>query len=700
MPYGYMGKILWISLNDLKVNTLDTMDYTGYIGGRGIATRLFWEKAKPRIKDGLDPDNLLILMTGPLSGTLSPSSGRTTTCFKSVVQWPKPWFSYSNFGGEWGPQLKFAGYDGIVLHGRADHPVYIWVNDDRVEYRDARAIWGQDTCNTQQMIIKELGGDKRIKVVTIGPAGENLVRQAILITDTGDAAGWGAGAVMGSKNVKAIAVRGTKGVKVADPKTLFSENNHFFNISAEQRKEMIGPTYGIKGTALEHSFKRNGNCFACSQVCHSFLTPKNGPSGENWCAPIIDSSAWEGQAKRGLSPLTTPFGDTSYAGPPAYSDNSWFFGKSLDLMGINAFNFGGLGHVASSWAVTCYELGIFTKKVTSPIDLSIIGTREFSEIFASAVAHRKGKFATLLGEGAVRAAAYIREHPEEIGLTKKQAEKQWEICERNYPAHGMLNHFFYQGFDFIHIRQAPLNALFWALSTRDPISSLHAISMVYDGGFQPHGNSRGHAKAAYLNEDAGCSYLDAEDRPVLSNQTGQPERGKYYDYQNIERKPVRANYTKGTPQALKYAFGYAIQNDSLTLCDFVFPLIGGRGNYSKIPADPEKCTDVSLGARLYTAVTGIPRSFEQLMEDSWRVWLVERAIHVRDDDRTRNDDTLSSYYYDRPDDEGIAVDREYFEKGKSEFYKLMGCDVNTGNPTRLTLEKYGLKDIADQLTQS
>ena len=127
------------------------------------------------MKDGFDPDNLLIIMTGPLSGTLSPTSGRTTVFFKSVLQWPKPWFSYSNFGGEWGPQLKFAGYDGIVLHGKAPYPIVLCINNEKVEFRDATALWGKDTISTQRIIINELGDDTQIKVLVIGPAGENLV---------------------------------------------------------------------------------------------------------------------------------------------------------------------------------------------------------------------------------------------------------------------------------------------------------------------------------------------------------------------------------------------------------------------------------------------------------------------------------------------------------------------------------------------
>jgi len=721
MPYGYTGKILWVSLNDMKTSTLNTMDYAEkYIGGRGIATRIFWEKAKPRMKDGLDPDNLLMLMTGPLSGTLSPTSGRTTTWFKSLVQWPKAWFSWSNFGGEWGPQLKYAGYDGIVLHGKADHPVYIWINDETVEFRDAKAVWGKDTYYAQRMIVKELGGDKKIKVVTIGPAGENMVRQAILLTDTGDAAGWGPGGVMGSKNVKAIAVRGTKGVKVADPKALMFESKRHLDISSDGRKKPVGPTMGIKGGALEYAFKRNAGCFACPNTsCHSFLTPSNAPAGEAWCAPVIDPARWAGVADGKMKPVTTAFGDMVYDSPPppntpsslgplerllsslAFDDRSWLFGKILDLVGINLFSVGGLGHTdVGSWPVSCYRLGIFTDKMTAPLDLSKVGTREFAETFATAVAERKGKFARLLGEGPVRAAAYIREHPEEFGLTTEQAEKQWEVCERVYPAHGMMTHHFYRDSSLTSpkFRQAPISAMIWALSTRDPFATHHKAFSVYD---DTNPTSRDTAKAMYFNEDAGCRYLDAEGRTLLTDQISQPEKGKWYDYQNVERKPAKANFTKGTPEAVKLALAYGIQNDSLTLCDTLFPMVAG-GSLGARPSqgtasDPSKGTDVALGSRLYTAVTGISKTYDQLMEDSYRIFLLDRAICIRDDDRTRADDTFNKYHFDRPDAQGIPIDRAEFDKGMNMFYELMGCDVKTGNPTRATLEKYGLKDVADEL---
>ncbi len=126
----------------------------------------------------------------------------------------------SNFGGYWGPELKYAGYDHIVIQGKSEKPCYLWIKDGRVEIRDAEKLWGMDTFETQKAIQNELG-DPEIKVVCIGPAGERLVQFACLITETGDAAGrTGMGAVMGSKNLKAVAVRGSGGVNVARPEEL------------------------------------------------------------------------------------------------------------------------------------------------------------------------------------------------------------------------------------------------------------------------------------------------------------------------------------------------------------------------------------------------------------------------------------------------------------------------------------------------
>ncbi len=220
MLYGWIGKILRIDLDSRKMTTEPTESYIEkYIGGRGLGVRLIYENYKPGT-DPLAPENPLIFSMGPLTGTSMPGSGRVDVTALSPMSKLR---AKSNFGAYWGPEVKFAGYDHIIVQGKADKPSYIWINDENVEIRDAGHLWGKDTHETQKAIQQELG-DPEVKVVCIGPAGENLVRFACLITETGDAGGrTGMGAVMGSKNIKAIAVRGTGGVAIAHPQEFLDQ---------------------------------------------------------------------------------------------------------------------------------------------------------------------------------------------------------------------------------------------------------------------------------------------------------------------------------------------------------------------------------------------------------------------------------------------------------------------------------------------
>ncbi|MEM2936672.1 MAG: aldehyde ferredoxin oxidoreductase N-terminal domain-containing protein, partial [Candidatus Bathyarchaeia archaeon] len=196
---GWVGKILRINLSSGKVETGSSRKYAEkYIGGRGMAARIAWEEIPPNI-DAYDPENRLIIITGPLTGTLAPTSGgRMTVCGVAPQAYPKPKYTRSSIGGDWGAELKYAGYDGLVVHGKADAPVHVWINDGKVEIRDAARLWGLDTYATQRMIASELGRD--VKTLCIGPAGESLVRISIIQSGLENAAGQGGfGAVKGSK---------------------------------------------------------------------------------------------------------------------------------------------------------------------------------------------------------------------------------------------------------------------------------------------------------------------------------------------------------------------------------------------------------------------------------------------------------------------------------------------------------------------
>ena len=211
--YGWIGKILRIDLNSgtIKTEDLNAAYARDYIGARGLGTKMFIEEVDPNI-DPLSPENKVIFMTGPLTGTFAPCGGRYNVVTKGVLNGT---IAASNSGGNFGPELKFAGYDGIVIEGRAAKPVYLWIYNDEVEIRDAAELWGKDVIETTDLI--KAATHDETKVACIGPAGENLVKFACIMNEYNRAAGRsGVGAVLGSKNLKAVAVRGTGSIQVAD----------------------------------------------------------------------------------------------------------------------------------------------------------------------------------------------------------------------------------------------------------------------------------------------------------------------------------------------------------------------------------------------------------------------------------------------------------------------------------------------------
>ena len=223
---GYFGVILDIDLSTgtIQKKAVPNSDLASFIGGRGLGMKILWDRLKD--KPGLDPlspDNPLMFMPGPFSGFPAPSSSRTCVVTKSPMTSPvkskfkhSSTLSYANMGGFFGPEIRFAGYDGIVITGKANSPVYLYINDDTVEIRDAKKFWGMGTDQFDKSIIEELD-DPRFRTCYIGQAGENLVRYASIIhTSARAAARGGVGCVMGSKNLKGIAVRGTRQPGVAD----------------------------------------------------------------------------------------------------------------------------------------------------------------------------------------------------------------------------------------------------------------------------------------------------------------------------------------------------------------------------------------------------------------------------------------------------------------------------------------------------
>ena len=303
---GYAGKLLRVDLSTGRIwdEPLDDARARKFLGGRGLGAQILFDEL-PRGADPLGPENRLVFAMGPLAGTSAPGSGRFAVMAKSPLTGV---FGEAYTGGFFAHELKYAGYDGIVVQGKSDKPVYVHIRDGDAEIRDAAHLWGRETVEMQQAIRRELN-DHGYRVAGIGVAGENLVRFACVINDADRAAGrTGLGAVMGSKKLKAIAVRGRGGVKIADPQRFM---NHFRDGVATMRehavmehftslgtaggveqldKDGILPTRNwesgtfkhpdrISGTAMKEEgiLKKNRACQACTVGCTRVVEVKSGP---------------------------------------------------------------------------------------------------------------------------------------------------------------------------------------------------------------------------------------------------------------------------------------------------------------------------------------------------------------------------------------------------------------------------------------
>ncbi|MBM4128865.1 MAG: aldehyde ferredoxin oxidoreductase, partial [Nitrospira sp.] len=239
---GYGGNILRVDLSKGKITNSPSPlgELKKFLGGAGYASKILYDEVPPEIGP-FDPENRVILSTGLLCGTLAPCSGRFTVTTLSPLTGI---FCDANCGGFFGAELKLAGYDHVIIQGKASSPVYLWIDDDQVEIRDATQLWGKDTWETDTRIKEELGNGS-IQIACIGPAGENLSCTACLIANKARAAARGGmGAVLGSKKLKAIAVRGRKGVKIAYPDQHAKLCEQLFDKVLNDPGYMLLSTYG------------------------------------------------------------------------------------------------------------------------------------------------------------------------------------------------------------------------------------------------------------------------------------------------------------------------------------------------------------------------------------------------------------------------------------------------------------------------
>ncbi len=380
--YGWTGKILHVDLSSSRITRFPTQPYAErYLGGRGTASRLYWETVTPEIK-AFDPENRLIFMTGTLVATGVQAATRMSVVGKSPMAYPEG-YCYGNIGGFFPAELKKAGLDGIVIEGRAPRPVYLWIHNDKAELRDASSFWGEGAYRVGEML-QEVHGD-RVRFLTTGVAGERRVRSAIIFGSHESTSTAGFGAVMGSKNLKAVAVRGTGKPSVANPDRLKELNRYTIKISKRYRLWVPPAIEASNHTHLLEVIGKGG-CYQCGMECIRGVYrfgQRSDLEGNRRCQAMEYYLPWK--YSREDEPLETLFDAPTLAND--YSIGTWELQSMID------------------WLYDCYQSGSLTEQETG-LPLSKIGTRQFLEELLHSIAYREG-FGDILAEGLVRAGEKV-----------------------------------------------------------------------------------------------------------------------------------------------------------------------------------------------------------------------------------------------------------------------------------------------------
>ena len=443
MAYGYWDRVLRVDLTAGKswVEHPGDAFYRKHLGGRGFIGHYLLSEV-PKGIDAFDPQNRLVFAAGPITGVPLPGAGRHSVGAKSPLS---DGFGEAESGGFWGAELKHAGFDAVVVQGRAARPTYLWIDDERVELRDASHLWGKITGDVEDAIRAELG-DERIRVAQIGPAGEKLVRFACVMNDLNDAAGrTGLGAVMGSKNLKAIAARGHQRVPMANPAGIQEVARWVASTLEENHKGLheFGTGAALAGKHLQgHLIVRNfrdGQWDGHSRIDATAIrdTYRVGMDGCFAC-PV--------RCKKRVK-IDQPYKvDPRYGGPEYETIGA--MGSNLALGDLAALckanemlNYYGIDTISAgvviSWATEAFELGLLTEADTGGLRLEW-GNGPLIVSLVEKIARREG-IGDLLAEGALRAARKVGRGTEQYVVHVKGLEvgmhdpRGMEQLRRNYP---------------------------------------------------------------------------------------------------------------------------------------------------------------------------------------------------------------------------------------------------------------------------
>jgi len=641
--YGWTGTLLRMDLSTGEVAKADSTKYytDDFIGGRAMAARIYWDEVS-QTTDPLSPENVLMIMSGPLGGTSATACSRWVMAARSPYNYPDQ-YSFGNAGGFMGAAIKFAGYDSILIKGKAKSPCYMLIENDKVEIKDARGLWGLTSDETIKKIQEAHG--ENAHVVCIGPAGESMVRFAIAVTEQGGAVSSGMGAVMGSKNLKAVVVKGSNKVSVAHPEKLKELNKRI----RELRKGLHESVYMSEPFLQGIEMVKPTPCYACPAGCMraTFRHTSGLTEVRKTCAAAF---------------CYVPF-DEPYHGQ---STEIPFLATSLcDRFGLDTGEFSNL----IVWLQKCYQRGILTEAETG-LPLSKIGSLEFVEQYVDMIVKRRG-FGDLLAQGTRRAS--IEKGPE--------AEKA--ALERITPS-GYNN-------DAYGARVFLITALFYATEPRNPIIQLHEVSFMLlkwalwyttSGAMSPitPADLRNIAKRAWGSETAvDFSTYDGKAPAALMIQNRQHAKetlvacDRYYPILDTDQKEDHIGdptfepslFSAVTGREMSEADYYKLGERSFNIQRAIYGREGRAGRKDDTLnefnfTEPVEKSDGVFG--MFNPDLELPGKGDELV--------------------TRK---------------GKTIDRDEFEKMKDEYYQLRGWDVATGLQKRGKLEELGLTSICTDM---
>lgn len=630
--YGWCGKILKVDLSDLRITELETMDYADrFLGGRGIATRIYWEEVGPDV-GALDPENRLIFMTGPLGATGAQGASRFEVAGKSPMLLPEE-FCYGNMGGFFGPYLKRAGYDGIVISGRSQKPVYIWIHDGKTKIMDAALLWGKGVYAVRDILKKTHG--KNVRFVTTGVAGENMCRNANLMTDNEGSATGGFGAVLGSKNLKAIAVLGSGSPLVANPEELRELNRLTVHLNQREPLPSPYPPEQVRQTG-------KASCYQCGLDCifrNSFRTA-TGKDVLRKCQSMFVYFPWV--MGRPGEPVETAVDATGIC-------------NDLSICTMEMYNI-------LQWLVTCFKSGYLNAKETG-LEISELGTPGFFEALTGMIARREG-FGDILAEGLLRAG-------EKLGA-EARAHFSNEVSDvgdgASYSA-----------------REYLMNGLLYAFEPRQPIAMLHEISRITGLWVMNQADSKSSPVTSEIFRAAANKFWGHAKAWDLTTHEGKAQAAvKIMDRTYVKDSLLLCDSTWplmvswNTPD---HVGDPALESRTFTAVTGIETDETGLNRYGQRIFNLQRAILLREGWR--PKVDDAPQEFN--FNDPVETVFMNPEVIVPGP----GEEVISR--------KGQILDRDIFETMRKEFYDLRGWETESGLQKTETLAQLGLSDIVADL---